>query len=313
MEIYGNVLAENVKIHTDTAVALGKFDGLHRGHRALIKMLADAKSSDKMKAAVFTFTKSPKEVLNHEVQKYILTSSEKRLFMEQNGIDILVECPLEEEILSMEPEAFISDILCNSLSAKKIFCGEDCGFGHKRRGNAALLKGLESKYGYETTVIKKLQHNNRDISSTYIREEIAKGNIPLVNELLGYPYTVMGVVQKGRQLGSTIGFPTANIVPDEDKLLPPNGVYYTNAYVDGQKYSGITNIGTRPTVNGDNSITVETNLFDVSMDLYGKTLELQFLRFIRAEKKFSSVEELKEAVEADIQRCRKSTGPVWSD
>ena len=217
----------------------------------------------------------------------------------------MVECPLEPEILSIEPETFIEDILVKRLGIKRIFCGEDCGFGYKRRGNASLLKSLEEKFGYKTTVIKKLQYGGRDISSTFIREEIEKGNIETVNELLGYPYTTIGIVTKGQQLGRTLGFPTFNIIPTEDKLLPPNGVYYTNSIIDGERYPSITNIGTRPTVNGDNNITIETNILDVSIDLYKKTVELEFFKYIRPEKKFGSTDELKAAVENDIKRCRE--------
>lgn len=307
MKIYDNVLNEEVKVTGGTAVALGKFDGLHKGHRALVELLLKSKEEG-LSSVVFTFTRAPRELLEHDRQKYILTASEKRLFMEKNGIDILAECPLSEEILSMEPEKFVEDILCKKLSVKKIICGEDFRFGHNRRGDTELLKELQNRYGYKTTVIEKLKYNKRDISSTYIREAITTGNMELVNELLGYPYTVIGVVVGGKKLGRTIGFPTANIFPDEDKLLPPNGVYCTSAVVDGKQYRAITNIGTRPTVDGDNIITIETNLIDVSMDLYGKTLELHFFEYLRHEKKFGSVDELKEAVFKDIEYCRKKYG-----
>ena len=305
MKIYGNVLTEDIKVNKGTALVIGKFDGLHKGHRALLDMLSKAKCEEGLLTAIFTFVKSPKEALENTKQQYILTTKEKRLLMEQNGIDILIECPLEPEILSIEPEAFVEDILVDKLNVKRIFCGEDCGFGYKRRGNADLLKELESKFGYKTTVIKKLQYGGRDISSTYIREEIAKGNLETVNELLGYPYTAIGKVVQGKMLGRTLGFPTFNIIPTEDKLLLPKGVYYTNSLIDGQKYPSITNIGTRPTVNGEDDITIETNILDVSIDLYEKTIELEFFKYIRPEKKFSSKEELKAAVEEDIKRCRE--------
>lgn len=305
MKIYGNVLTEHIQVNKGTALVIGKFDGLHKGHRALLEMLSKAKAEEDLQTVIFTFVRSPVEALANTKQQYILTTEEKRLFMEHNGIDILVECPLETEILSIEPETFIEDILVKRLGIKRIFCGEDCGFGYKRRGNASLLKSLEEKFGYKTTVIKKLQYGGRDISSTFIREEIEKGNIETVNELLGYPYTTIGIVTKGQQLGRTLGFPTFNIIPTEDKLLPPNGVYYTNSIIDGERYPSITNIGTRPTVNGDNNITIETNILDVSIDLYKKTVELEFFKYIRPEKKFGSTDELKAAVENDIKRCRE--------
>lgn len=305
MKIYGNILTEDIKVNKGTALVIGKFDGLHRGHRMLIEMLSKAKAEEGLLTAIFTFVKSPKEAIEKTKQQYILTTEEKRLFMEHNGIDILIECPLETEILSIEPEAFVEDILVKKLGVKRIFCGEDCGFGYKRRGNAELLKKLEESFGYETTVIKKLQYSGRDISSTFIREEIENGNIETVNELLGYPYTTIGKVVQGKQLGRTLGFPTFNIIPSEDKLLPPKGVYYTNSIIDGNRYPSITNIGTRPTVNGDSDITIETNILDVSIDLYGKTLELEFFKFIRPEKKFDSKDELKAAVDEDIKKCRE--------
>lgn len=304
MKIYDKVLDEDIVIPKGSAVALGKFDGLHKGHRALIEKLKESEKEG-LKSVVFTFTRAPKELLEHERQKYILTSFEKRLFMEKNGIDILIECPLSEEILSMEPEKFIEDILCKKLTVKRIICGEDFRFGHNRSGDTELLDKICMKYKYEALVIKKLKYNKRDISSTYIREAISKGNIELVNELLGYPYTVIGVVVDGNKLGRTMGFPTANLIPEDDKLLPPNGVYRTIAVVDEKEYRAITNIGTRPTVNGENIITIETNLVDVSIDLYEKTIELHFFEFIRPEKKFGSMEELKMAVFKDIDYCRK--------
>lgn len=305
MEIYSNLLKENIQFNKRSAVALGKFDGLHKGHMSLISMLMETKKNEDVDAIVFTFVKSPKEALKNESYKYILTMLEKRNFMEHNKVDALVECPIDKELLSMKPEIFIRDILVKRLAVKQIVCGEDFRFGHNRRGDVNLLKSLESEYDYKTTVIKKLQHNNRDISSTYIREEIAKGNISVANELLGYPYTVIGQVAKGMQLGRTIGFPTINIIPEVDKLLPPNGVYYTKVFVDDTYYRAITNIGTKPTVNGDKSITIETNLLDDSLDLYGKNVKIEFFEFVRPEKKFESLEELKATIAKDVEKCRK--------
>lgn len=304
MIIYGNVLEQDIKINSEVAVALGKFDGLHRGHRTLIEQLSLAKSQRGLLCVVFAFVKSPKETLEGEDMKYILTTAEKRLFMEQNGVDILVECPIKKEILSMEPEDFIEKILKDKLNVKEIICGSDFRFGHNRRGNVEFLREHEHIYNYRTIIVDKLKYDERDISSTYIREEIAKGNISLVNELLGYPYTVMGVVRHGKQLGRTIGFPTVNIVSEADKMLPPNGVYLTVAVIDGKEYPAITNIGTRPTVDNSGNTTIETHLFDVSIDMYGRPLELRFLRFIRPEKKFENIDKLKEAIRDDIRVCR---------
>ena len=299
MKIYGDISKESRITEQGTAMALGKFDGLHRGHRLLIDMVVRENINNLM-PAVFTFARAPRELLEKSRQKYILTATEKRLFMEKSGIHILVEQPLIESILRMEPESFVKEILVERMNVKKIFCGTDFHFGHKRRGDVELLRQLESKYGYETIVVNKLKYGEREISSTYIKEEIEKGAIKLMNELLGYPYTVIGVVTKGKRLGRTLGFPTVNIIPEEDKLLPPNGVYFTNAIIDGNSYPAVTNVGIRPSVDGDAKVNIETHILDFSMDVYGKTLELQFLQFEREEMKFNSVEELKSAVHNDI-------------
>ena len=300
MKIYGDISDEIIKTENGTAIAIGKFDGLHRGHRALIELVRNEKMNG-LVPAVFAFARAPKELTGSERQKYILTAAEKRMFMEKNGVEILVEQPLNDTIISTEPEAFIRDILVGKLSVKKIFCGSDFHFGHKRLGDVEFLRRFEKKYGYETIVIDKLKYGERDISSTYIREEISKGSMELINELLGYPYTMLGVVLEGQKLGRTLGFPTVNITPDEDKLLPPNGVYFTNAIVDGKKYAAITNVGIRPSVKGSGFVNVETHILDFEQEMYGKTLELQFFEFERPEQKFESLEQLKSAVHRDIE------------
>lgn len=299
MKIYGDISEEIIKTENGTAIAIGKFDGLHRGHKALIELITGEKHNG-LVPAVFTFARAPKELIGNEKQKYVLTASEKRMFMEKNGVEILVEQPLNETIIGTEPEAFIRDILVKKLGVKKIFCGSDFRFGHKRLGDVEFLKKFEEKYGYRTVVIDKLKYGERDISSTYIREEISKGSMELLNELLGYPYTIIGVVVEGKKIGRTLDFPTVNIIPDDDKLLPPNGVYFTDAIIEGVTYPAVTNIGIRPSVNNDGKVNVETHILDISKNLYGKVIELQFLEFERGEKKFTSLDELKAAVHRDI-------------
>lgn len=303
MKIYGDISNENIKTENGTAIAIGKFDGLHRGHKALIELIIHEKANG-LVPAVFTFARAPKELIGNEKQKYVLTASEKRMFMEKNGVEILVEQPLNDTIIGTKPEAFIRDILVGKLGVKKIFCGSDFKFGHKRLGDVEFLKKCEKKYGYETVVIDKLKYGEREISSTYIREEIGKGSMKLLNELLGYPYTIIGVVVEGKKLGRTLDFPTVNIVPEDDKMLPPNGVYFTKAIIDGEIYNSVTNIGIRPSVNGDGRVNVESHILDISKNLYGKAVELQFFEFERAEMKFNSIIELKSAVHRDIELCR---------
>lgn len=303
MKIYGDISGESIKTENGTAIAIGKFDGLHKGHRALIERIISEKDNG-LVPAVFAFARAPKEFIGNEKQKYIFTASEKRIFMEKNGVEILVEQPLNDVIIGTEPEVFIKDILVERLGVKKIVCGSDFRFGHKRLGDVEFLKEYEKKYGYKTIVIDKLKHGKREISSTFIREELGKGSISLVNELLGYPYTMFGVVLEGQKLGRTLGFPTVNITPKEDKMLPPNGVYFTKAIVEGKSYDAVTNIGIRPSVKGNGTVNVETHILDFSMDMYGKALELHFYEFIRPEKKFESLDALKEAVHQNIKERR---------
>lgn len=274
-----------------TAVTLGKFDGLHRGHQKLIRCVKAQKVSG-LAGTVF--------VIAPQGSGRLLTKTEKRKCLEEMGIDLLIDCPFIPEILSMEPEQFVSKILVEKLKAKYVVVGTDFRFGYRRSGDAWLLKSLQEKYGIRVEIIEKECRGSREISSTYIREAMQAGEMGLVSELLGYPYSVAGTVQHGKQLGRRIGMPTVNLVPEQDKLLPPNGVYYTGVKSEGRYYHGITNIGCKPTVDGS-FIGVETYLYDFDGNLYGKDITVELLAFRRPEMKFSSVEELKAQMERDIQ------------
>ena len=200
----------------------------------------------------------------------------------------------------MEPEDFIEDVLVGRLNAKYIVVGTDCGFGHKRRGNCQLLQELAPKYGYEVEVVEKVQYKGRDISSTYVREELDKGHMEKANELLGRPYSIHGKVVHGNHIGSSIlGFPTANILPPPEKHLPKFGVYLSRVIAGKNRYWGITNIGKKPTVSGDYPAGAETFLMDFDGDLYGQVIEVQLLRFMRPEQKFEGLKELQEQIEKD--------------
>lgn len=274
-----------------TAVTLGKFDGLHRGHQKLIRCVEAQKVSG-LAGAVF--------VIAPQGSGRLLTKTEKRKRLEEMGIDLLVDCPFIPEILSMEPEQFVSEILVEKLKAKYVVVGTDFRFGYRRSGDAWLLQALQEKYGIRVEIIEKECRGSREISSTYIREAMQAGEMGLVSELLGYPYSVAGTVQHGKQLGRRIGMPTVNLVPEQDKLLPPNGVYYTGVKTEGSYYHGITNIGCKPTVDGS-FIGVETYLYGFDGNLYGKDITVELLAFRRPEMKFSSVGELKAQMERDIQ------------
>lgn len=289
-------------IEEDTVLSLGKFDGIHRGHELLLEHLA-AKKEAGLSAVVFTFDIPPRKNVQHTDAKVLTTNDEKMHMFENLDIDYLVECPFTEEIRCMEAEDFIEKIV-SQLHVRCIVVGEDFCFGHNRRGDYKMLRHFSSIYGYEVIVVEKIQENARDISSTFVREEIARGNIEKANHLLGYRYFVTSVVKHGNQIGRTIGIPTINQIPPVEKLLPPNGVYITEVFIDEKKYRGITNVGCKPTIKGKNPVGVETHLLDFKEDVYEKVVTVEFISKIRKERRFASIEALKEQMQSDIAFCR---------
>lgn len=282
-----------------SAVSLGKFDGLHRGHQKLISHVLEQKKNGLL-AVIFTFENNPTRILSGLSGQNIITNQERREKLEEAGIDKLFECPFVPEISNMEAEDFVEEVLLKQMNAAFIAVGKDFRFGHHRKGDYLLLQKLGQKHGFLVEVLEKEQSHERDISSTYIREALYEGNIPLANELLGYPYFVSGEVLHGRKIGRTLGLPTTNLLPPKDKLLPPNGVYLTRTKIEENMYYGITNIGYKPTVGAQMDKGVETFLFDYSGDLYGKYLKVEFLEFRRPERKFHSLEELKTCILSDV-------------
>lgn len=276
------------------AVTLGKFDGIHRGHRKLIQTILNRKKEYGELAVVMAFVSD---------RQTILTSEERRILLEKMGVDILLECPLNDQIKHMKADVFIRQILKGNLQASCVVVGEDFRFGHERKGSPELLEKYGEKYDYETIVIAKEMDGNRKISSTYIREELKKGNMEKITSLMGADYFVEGAVVHGRGMGHKVLLPTTNIVPPKSKILPPNGVYVTSSSFGDKVYHGITNIGYKPTV-GESFIGVETYLFDCKEDLYGQDCRVDFKKFLRPEKKFPSLEALKARLLADAEDGR---------
>ncbi len=286
------------QITEPTVISLGKFDGIHRGHELLMEQLAQ-KKKDGLKTAIFTFDIPPKKNVEHVEAKVLTTNEEKMHIFEELGIDYLVECPFTKEIMCMEPEDFIR-MLVERLSVKCIVAGEDFHFGHNRRGDYEMLRKYAGEYGYEAIILKKMKEDARDISSTFVREEIAAGNIEKANHLLGYHYFVKGVVKHGNRIGRTIGIPTVNLLPPEEKLLPPFGVYVTEVLIDGKRYRGVTNVGCKPTIEGKNPVGVETHLLEFREDVYDQVVTVEFIHRLREERKFENIEALKEQMQKDI-------------
>jgi len=301
MKIISHTL--DFELHTKTAVAIGKFDGLHIGHRQLIREIL-AKKEEGFAACVLTFDPSPGVFFGISDGREILTIEEKRKLFADMGVDILVEFPMTKETASMAPEIFIEEILVKRMHTGWIVAGKDLSFGDKGAGNEALLRGMADQYGYEVKTIEKLKIEEREVSSSYVRSLIETGNMEAVQRFLGVPFRVYGKVEHGRKLGRKLGMPTVNIVPPAGKILPPNGVYSSRVTVQGKKYESISNIGYKPTVSEEKQLGIETYLYDFDRDIYGEEIEVELCAFKRPEMKFESIEQLKEQMCKDIEEGR---------
>lgn len=291
---------KDINIQGPSVVILGKFDGLHRGHMKIFKRALETAATYDCDLAVFTFSISPQAVMGQRPNTVLMTSKERKRLMEAAGADILVECPFTDELKNMEAEEFVSEILLKRLKAKAVITGRDFRFGKGRRGDTALLAACAARYGFYAESVEKERDGEREISSTYIREEIEKGNMEKASALLGYDFFVSGKVTKGRKLGRTIGFPTANIIPEPEKLMPPYGVYSSFTKTGDKVYRSITDIGTKPTVDGE-ALGIETYICDFKGDIYGEDISVGLLHLMRREQKFDSVEILKKQLESDVK------------
>lgn len=272
-----------------TAVTLGKFDGLHKGHQKLIEKICSYSNKD-CKSVLCAFD------MHREA---LMTKRERREYLD-GKIDFLIEYPFTKELREMEAEVFIERILCKKLHASHIVVGSDFAFGYGKRGSIEMLEKFSAKKGYTLDVIEKERYDKAVISSTYIREALSQGDMDLAAALLGYPYAVTGIVQHGRQLGRTLGFPTMNIEPEQEKILPRFGVYACHIKMDGRWYNGVGNVGVKPTVTEEHKRLVEVFVYDYEGDAYGKEITVQFCGFERPETKFSSIDELREQVMQDL-------------
>lgn len=319
---------------TPTSVALGNFDGVHRGHRRVVQPILPRsiarqplsvpppseqsygrslqKPSDRSGEpypTVVTFNPHPKEFFSGEPRTLLTPIAEKVKYLEAIGVEQLVLLPFDRELAKMTPEAFVEEILLGQLHATQISVGQDFCFGRDRAGTALDLKAIAARHGVEVAIAPLETANGERISSSAIREALLNGNLDKANSILGRPYSLMGEVMRGQQIGRTIGFPTANLQLPPEKFLPLHGVYAVRVYCppvipDDAPAIGALNIGTRPTVSAIATPTVEVHLLDWSGDLYGKTLTVQLERFLRPQQKFPSLDRLKAQIEADCATAR---------
>ena len=286
----------------DTVVTLGKFDGLHLGHKELID---DVLKSIGLTKVLFTFNVNPISILSGKDFKVIYIDEERKNLLKDSGLDYMVDYPFTRETINTSADEFIEKIIHGKLGAKKLVVGTDFRFGKNRLGDVELLKRKSKNYHYELKVIEKKKMYGEIISSTRIRALIKRGDIKMANELLGRAFSFSGEIIHGNHLGHTVGMPTINIKPDESKLLPPFGVYASDTELDGVTYRGITNIGVKPTISDNNTVGVETWLFGLNKDVYGHVAKVKLLDFIRPEMKFASLEEVKMQVNIDAKRAKE--------
>jgi riboflavin kinase/FMN adenylyltransferase len=311
MKIYTTL--EEIKDIPATSLALGNFDGVHLGHQAIIKeavATARKKTSQGIpeKSAVFTFSTHPKNLIpGAKHVENIIYSDEKRDLIESLGVDYYFDIEFTEDIMTMEPEEYVRELLCEKFRAKDVFCGFNYRFGHKAAGNTVLLRELGTKYGFTLHEMPPVMVDGEVVSSTLIRELIRSGDIDECDRFLGRNYTIGGDVVVGNRLGKSIGFPTSNIMIDETMVTPPNGVYITYLVYNGVRYPSVTNVGVKPTV-GVFRKNIETHVFNFDKELYGKSIKIEFVRMTRPEAKFASIEDLKAQIAKDCRDARAFHG-----
>ncbi len=319
------------KLKEKTAVAIGKFDGIHKGHGKIFRKLEEYKKNG-LKTVIFTFDIPPSSLipqrpserpvakgspedpfipkLGEDSAKVLTTREEKRRIFKELSVDYLIEFPFNEKTAAISPETFIEDILLGQMNAVALVCGPDLSFGHKGRGNIDLLKRYESEGMLSICVVDKESYKGEAISSSRIRREVLCGDIEEANKMLLMPYMFYGMTVRGRQLGRTMGMPTVNLLPKSQKAVPKRGVYYSFVRYGGKDYRSITNIGIKPTISGNDAdkepaIGIETFIYGFDKEeIYGEDILVFLLHYVRPEKDFGSIEALKAAINQDIEEGR---------
>ena len=283
-----------------TAITIGTFDGVHIGHRKILGKLIENAQSLNLKSTVLTFFPHPRMVLQKDTDiKLLNTIEEKKMILERLGLDYLIIHPFTKEFSRLSATEFVRDILVNSLMAKKIIIGYDHRFGRNREANINDLIAFGNALDFEVSEIPAQEIDEVSVSSTKIRKALEVGDIDVANSYLGYPYMLTGVVQKGKGLGRTLDFPTANLfIKETYKLIPKNGVYVVQTKINDNLVYGMMNIGYNPTVAGKEK-SIEVHLFDFKQDLYDQKLQVEILARLRDEHKFESVSALRDQLQKD--------------
>jgi len=295
------IISDQTKFHIEepTAAAIGKFDGIHIGHRKLLEEILSCKKRG-LAACVFTFDPPPAVLFGFSDGRVLYTKEEKRLIFGRMGVDILIEFPMNRESAATPPERFVEEILVGQMKTRFLVAGTDLSFGAGGAGDMTLLHRMGGELGFETMFIPKVQLEGQEVSSTLVREQVEGGQMEKAARLLGMPYLIAGKVENGRHLGRKLGFPTLNVRPKESKLLPPAGVYFSQVRCREKLYRAISNVGCKPTVTDEKVMIVESYLYDFHESVYGEPVEVCLHSFHRPERRFESLEALQSQLKRDI-------------
>lgn len=290
-----------------TVLTIGTFDGVHLGHQKIIEKVVATARQEGLLATIFTFFPHPRMVVQHDKSlKLIHTLEEKKQLLQRLGVDLLVVQPFNEAFAQLTAEEFVSTILVQHLNVKKVIIGYDHRFGRNRTANINDMRLFGEKYGFAVEEISVQEVDEVSVSSTKIREALNKGDVTTAEHYLGVPYSLTGTVIHGLKLGRTLGYPTANIQVTEDyKLIPKDGVYAVYSYIGARKVYGMMSIGKNPTIEGKGA-SIEVYFFDFNGDLYDRELTIYFVKYLREERKFSSVALLKKQLQDDETTARKA-------
>ena len=286
-----------------SSIALGFFDGFHRGHQAILQAAA---ADPQLPAVTFTFRNHPASVISSERKPGLLTTADERFAALTEAGSQVVWVDFDRPFSQLSPESFFSDILVNRLGARRLVSGANYRFGHRAQGDVALLRQFAEPHGIEVVTVPGVEDGGELISSTRIRQALQNGDPRAAERMLGRPFRICNRVLRGDQRGRTLGFPTANLPLPVDKLAPAYGVYACRANLQsGESFAAVANLGVRPTVTQSNEPLLEVHLIDFSADLYGEHVKVDLLDFIRPERRFSGLDELKSQIEQDRDRARQ--------
>ena len=296
---------DKIKDITHSAITIGNFDGVHKGHQVLINKTVKAAEENGIKSVVFTFENHPVNFFKPGTVKNIISNEDKLEVFESMGVDVAVIVPFDQYMTTVDPTTFVEDILVDKLHAKFIIIGHDFSFAKEKMGNSKFLQSVQNKYKFDVEIVEPVMIRDKRTSSTFIRGLVSSGRVDEIKEYLGRNYKMSGEVIHSKKLGRTIGFPTANIRFDKAMLSPKIGIYASKVKIEDELYFGATNVGFNPTVNGQ-SLSIESNIINFDKEIYGNIIEVEFLEKIRDEIKFDDLDGLKKQLTKDVDYVKRN-------